>query len=82
MIDNHLLQEVGSHGESGASAQHHAVKDLDGGIESALLLLVVEAANIALVTLSRLKFARQLIVKVCFVHIHFLQAIQPFFFSP
>ena len=28
---------------------------------------------------QRWKPARQLIVKVCFVHIHFLQAIQPFF---
>ena len=40
---------------------------------------ILEAAMIALVILLRLKFARQLIVKVCFVHIHFLQAIQPFF---
>ena len=70
------MQVPGTHGENGASAQHHAATDLDGGIEFARIL---ETANIALVILLRLKFARQLIVKVCFVHIHFLQAIQPFF---
>ena len=71
-----LLPEVGTHGESGASVQPHAAKDLDGGTEPVLILVVVEAMDIALVILLRLKFARQLIVKVCLVHILFFQAIQ------
>ena len=61
--------EVGTHGESGASVQRHAGKDRDGGIDFVLLLLVVETAKIALVILLRLKFARQLIVKVHLPHI-------------
>ena len=64
-----LHQKTGTHGESGASAQHHVVKVLDGGIEFALLLLLVEKMKIALVILLRLKFARQLIVKVHLLHI-------------
>ena len=56
--------KTGTHGESGASAQHHVVKVLDGGIEFAFLLPVVETAEIALVMLLSLKFARQRIVKV------------------
>ena len=43
--------------------------DLDGGSELALVRLVLEAANIVLVILLRLKLARQLIAKVCIVHI-------------
>ena len=69
----HLLQEVGTHGGNGANAQPHAATDLDGGIVFARIL---EAAMIVLVILLRLKFARQLIVKVCLVHILFFQAIQ------
>ena len=61
--------EVGTHGESGASVQRHAGKGRDGGIEFVLILLVVETAKIALVILLRLKFARQLIVKVHLLHI-------------
>ena len=57
-----LNLEVGTHGESGTSAQPHAAKDLDGGSAHALIL---EAANIALVIQSRLRLARQLVVKVC-----------------
>ena len=61
--------EVGTHGESGASVQRHAGKGRDGGIEFALLLLLVATAKIALVTQLRLKFARHLIVKVLLLHI-------------
>ena len=67
------MQVPGAHGENGASAQHHVATDLDGGIEFARVL---EAANIALVILSSLKFARQLIVKVCLLHIQFFEAVQ------
>ena len=67
------MQVPGTHGENGASAQHHVATDLDGGIEFARIL---EAANIALVILSSLKFARQLIVKVRLLHIKFFEAVQ------
>ena len=73
MTNNQLLQEVGTHGGNGASVQSHVGQDLNGGIVFARIL---EAAMIALVILLRLKFARQLIVKVCLVHILFFQAIQ------
>ena len=74
MTNNQLLQEVGTHGGNGASVQSHVGQDLNGGIVFARIL---EAAMIALVILLRLKFARQLIVKVCtYVHILFFQAIQ------
>ena len=46
-----LCLEVGTPGESGASAQSHAAKDRDGGTECVLILLVVvvvvEVANFA-----------------------------------
>ena len=69
LLSFQLHPKVGTHGESGASAQRHAAKDLDGGIESALILLSVETQNIALVILLRLRLARQMIVKVHLLHI-------------
>ena len=54
--------EAGNHGASGASAQRHAAPERGGGSAYALIL---EAVNIALVILSRLRLARQLVVKVC-----------------
>ena len=55
--------------------------DLDGGIVLALILLaVVEAANIALEILSRLRRARELIVKVCLEHLcNFSKALKVVF---
>ena len=66
-----LLPEAGNHGESGARAQRRVAMDLDGGI---VLAQILEAAVIALTILWSLKFARQLIVKVCLVHFYFFQS--------
>ena len=71
-----LCLEVGTHGESGASVQRHAAMDRDGGIEHALILRVMEAANIALGILLRLRPATQPIVKV---HFQFYFTPQNFF---
>ena len=61
-----LCLEVFTHGESGASVQRPAAMDRDGGTEHALILRVMEAANIALGILLRLRLATQAIVKVHF----------------
>ena len=61
-----LCLEVFTHGESGASVQRPAAMDRDGGTEHALILRVMEAANIALGILLRLRLATQPIVKVHF----------------
>ena len=66
LLSFQLHPEVGTHGENGVSVQRHAAKDLDGEIEYVLILLVVETTKIALVTLLRLRLARQLLVKVIF----------------
>ena len=71
-----LCLEVFTHGESGASAQRPAAMDHDGGTEHALILRVMEAANIALGILLRLRLATQPIVKV---HFQFYFTPQNFF---
>ena len=72
------MLEAGGHGESGASVPGHAGKELDGGAELPLIHLVLKEANIASVILSRLKLARQLIVKVFLEHIFICQICQAF----
>ena len=66
------MPEPGTHGESGAIAQHHAAKGRDGGIELALILLLVETMDIALVILLRLRLAKQMIVKVRLLPTHYI----------
>ena len=62
-----LILEAGTHGESGASARLPVATELGGGTEHVLMMIPEENA---LVILSRLKLARQLIAKVHFPICH------------
>ena len=64
-----LILEAGTHGESGASARLPVATELGGGTEH-VLMMILEAVDNALVILSRLKLARQLIAKVHFPSCH------------